>query len=75
MQNVLSKSLPTMDTLVEKLSNCCDYFLRVSRFPDLSGKVFLVTFKFSYVEYSTMFRNSNAINFFSFVKVQRDYNG
>ena len=31
----------------EKLSNCCDYFLSLSGFLDLSGKVFLVTFKFS----------------------------
>ena len=30
-----------MGTLVGKLSNCCDYFFRLSRFPDLSGKVFL----------------------------------
>ena len=28
----------TMDTLNEKLSNCCDYFFRHSEFPDLSGK-------------------------------------
>ena len=34
-----------MDTLVEKLSNCCDYILRLSGFPDLSGKVLLITFK------------------------------
>ena len=38
-----SKSLPTMGTCVEKLSNCCDYFLRLSGFPELSGKVFLLT--------------------------------
>ena len=42
-----SKSSPTMGTLIEKLSNCCDYFLRLSGFPDLSGKVFLITFQFS----------------------------
>ena len=33
-----------MDTLVEKLSKCWDYFLRLSGFPDLSRKVFLFTF-------------------------------
>ena len=44
---VLVGDLPTMDTLVEKLSNCCDYFSRLSGFPDLSGEVFLITFKFS----------------------------
>ena len=30
-----------MGTLVEKLSNYYDYFLRFSGFPDLSGEVFL----------------------------------
>ena len=33
--------------LVEKLSTCCDYFLRLSGFSNLSGKVFLITSKFS----------------------------
>ena len=44
---VLVGDLPTMDTLVEKLSNCCDYFSRLSAYPDLFRKEFLVTFKFS----------------------------
>ena len=44
---VLVGDLPTMDTLVEKISNCCDYFSRLSGFPDFFGKEFLVTFKFS----------------------------
>ena len=48
-----------MDTLVEKLSKCCDYFLRLSGFPDLSGKIFLITFKYSELDCSTMFRKSN----------------
>ena len=30
-----------------KLSNCSDHFSRLSVFPDLSGKAFLITFKFS----------------------------
>ena len=51
--------MPTMDALVEKLSKCCDYFSRLSGFPDLSGKVFLITFKFSLLDYSTTFCNSN----------------
>ena len=34
-----------MCTLVEELSNSCDYFLKLSRFPDFFGKVFLITFK------------------------------
>ena len=33
--------------LVLKLSNDCDYFLRLSGFPDLSGKEFSTAFKFS----------------------------
>ena len=32
--------------LVLKLSSDCDYFLRLSGFPDLSGKEFSTTFKF-----------------------------
>ena len=48
-----------MDTLVEKLSNCCDYFLRLSGFPDLSGQVFLITFKFYLLDYSAMFFKNN----------------
>ena len=38
---------PTMDLLDEKIWNCGNYFLRFSGFSDLSGKVFLITFKFS----------------------------
>ena len=48
-----------MATLAERLSNCCDYFLRLSEFPDLSGKVFLITFKFSQLDYSPMFRKND----------------
>ena len=46
-------------TLVEKILNCCDCFLRLSGFPDLCGKVFLITFKFSYLDFSAMFCKSN----------------
>ena len=31
----------------EKLSICCDYFLMLSEFPDLSSKIFLIFFKIS----------------------------
>ena len=48
-----------MATLVEKLSNCCDYILRLSGFPDLSGEAFLIAFKFPQLDYSAMFRKSN----------------
>ena len=57
-----------MDTLVEKLSNCHDYFSWLSGFPDFSGKVLATTFKFSSFDYSTMLRKSNAnktVYFFS----------
>ena len=75
--NTLSKSSPTITTLVKELLNCIDYFFRLSVFPDLSGKVFLITFKFSLRAYSLYFAIAISIknfNFFSFVKVQRDYN-
>ena len=52
---------PQMDKKTKKLLNCCTYFLRLSGFPDLSGKVFLITFKFSELDYSTMFRK-NSVN-------------
>ena len=42
-----------------KALNCCDYFLRLLGFPNLSGKVHLITFIFSSLEYSTIFRKSN----------------
>ena len=48
-----------MDTLVEELSNCCDYFSSLSGFSNLSGKLFLITFKFSELDYSVMFCKSN----------------
>ena len=48
-----------MGTLVEKLSNCYNYFLRLSEFPDLSGKVFFIFYKLSKLDYSTIFQNSN----------------
>ena len=32
---------------VGPLSNCCDYFLRLSRFPDILRKAFLINIKFS----------------------------
>ena len=37
----------TMCTLVEELSNCYKNFSRLSGFPDVFDKVFLITFKFS----------------------------
>ena len=46
-KNALTKSSPTMGTLVEEHSNYYGYFLRLSGFPDLSGKVYLITSKFS----------------------------
>ena len=48
-----------MGTLIEKVLNCGDYFLRLSAFPDLPDKVFLISFKFSLLDYATMFDKSN----------------
>ena len=52
-----------MSTLVEKLSKCCNNFLRLSGFTDLSRKIILITFwkgtDFSYLDYSKMFRKSS----------------
>ena len=59
-----------MGTLVEKLSNCYNYFLRLSGFPDLSGKVFLIPFKFSELDYSTKFRKSNVNKIVFFVSLK-----
>ena len=42
-----AKSSPIMCMLVEELSYCYDYFLRLSGFLNLFGKIFLITFKFS----------------------------
>ena len=58
--NALSKFSPTMDTLVGwKIFQTAVifffFFLRLSEIPDLSGKVFLITYKFSQLDYSKMF--------------------
>ena len=42
-----------MCTLVKEIYNCCDYFLRFLGFPDLFGKVFLITFKFFLFDFPT----------------------
>ena len=60
LQNALSKFSPTMCTLAEELSNWCEYFLKLSGFLDLFGKVFLIVFKFSLFESLLLFCNSNA---------------
>ena len=46
LPNALSKSLPTMCTLSEELSNRYNYFLRLTVFPELFVKVFLINFNF-----------------------------
>lgn len=46
LQSALSKSLPTICTLSEQLSNRYNYFLRLTVFPDLFVKVFLINFNF-----------------------------
>ena len=44
-----------MHTLVEELFSCYDYFMKLLGFPDLFGKVFLTTFKFSQFDFLTTF--------------------
>ena len=44
---------------LEKCLNFSNYFLRLSGFPDLSGKAFLITFKFSKLDYSIIFCKKN----------------
>ena len=56
----INKTTPIMCTVVEELSNCYDYFLRLSEFPDLFGDVFLILFKFSFLDFSTILGESNA---------------
>ena len=66
-----------MCTLVEELSKCYDYFLRLLGFPDLLGKILLITFMLSLIDFSTTFlkeqckRNS----FISSFLMQKDYKG
>ena len=38
-----------MGTLVEKFSNCWNYFWSLSGFPDLSGEVILITLSSPYL--------------------------
>ena len=59
-----------MGTLVERLPSCFHYFLRLSGFLDLSGKVSLITFKFSSLDYSTIFCNSNVQQFIFLVSLE-----
>ena len=40
--------------------NCCHYFFRLTEYRHLSWKVFLITFKFSALDNSAVFCNSNA---------------
>ena len=54
-----------MCTLVEELSNCYDYFLRLSGFPDLFGKLFLITFNFSLFDFSTIFLQEKYFSIFN----------
>ena len=61
------KASPTMNTMVGELSDCYDYFLRLSGFSDLVcklylnlvWKVYLIAFRFSLVDLLTIFCRSN----------------
>ena len=62
-----------MDTFIEEPSKCCDYFLKLSGFPNLSGKVFLMTLNSPNLINQQVFARAMQIKqfdlFFSFVKV------
>ena len=66
-----------MCTLVEELYKCYDYFLRLSGFFDLFGKVLLITFKFPLFEFSTIVEIAIKIKQFNYFlySEKRDYNG
>ena len=66
-----------MCTLVEELSNCYGYFWSLSGFPDLFGKIFLITFELSLFDFSITFllEQIKLNNLISFFLMQRDYNG
>ena len=55
-----------MCTLVEELSNCYDSFWVLSGFPDLLGKVFLITLKLSLFDFSTTSTTAMQINQFNY---------
>ena len=57
LQSALSKSLPTICTLSEQLSNRYNYFLRLTVFPDLFVKVFLINFNFFNLLFLTICRD------------------
>ena len=67
-----------MCSVVEVLSNYFDYYLRLLGFPDLFGKVSLITFKFSIFEFPTTLlqkkHKQNSLIISSFI-MQRDYSG
>ena len=48
LQNALRKSSPTITTFVDSFPTSMIIFLRVSGFPDVSSKVFLITFKYTF---------------------------
>ena len=56
MQKALTKSSPTVSTLVRKLFNCYNYFLRLSKFLDLFSKVFPMNLKFSWLDFLAYLR-------------------
>ena len=65
----LDKSLLTLCKLVEEeLSNCYDYFLRYSGFPDLFGKVFWSLLNFPNLIFQLNFCKSNQKNTIVFLR-------
>ena len=56
LQSTPSKSSLTACALVGKFSSCYNYFLMFSKFPDSVVKIFLINFKFSFLDFSTCSR-------------------
>ena len=53
-----------MPTLVGELSNCYDYFFRLLEFPDLFGKVFLITSELFQLDFQTILTKAMEIKQF-----------
>ena len=63
------------NTLFEELSKSYDYLLKLSGFPNLFVKLFLITLKFCYIDFWMIFSKSNVnktISLDSFVAIQRE---
>ena len=63
---IFSNPHQLMWTFVEEISNSYNHNLRISRFPELIHKIFLITFKLSHTDFSnTFFARANKIKQFN----------